>query len=106
MRHWGSSKPLNAEQAAGLIDLLKNPPAGEESYLVDLLENRIPPGVDEAAYVKAGFLTAVVKKKVKLTSCLQTKAVELLGMMQGGYNISSLVDLLDNAELRYWLPSS
>lgn len=92
-------KPLNAEQAAGLIDLLKNPPAGEESYLVDLLENRIPPGVDEAAYVKAGFLTAVVKGEASSPLVSKQKAVELLGMMQGGYNISSLVDLLDNAEL-------
>ncbi|MCC5853399.1 MAG: hypothetical protein JJU30_11215, partial [Alkalimonas sp.] len=50
------AKPLNAEQVAALVELLKNPPQGEEAFLVDLLENRIPPGVDEAAYVKAGFL--------------------------------------------------
>ena len=57
-------KPLNAEQTAALVDLLKNPPAGEEETLVYLLENRVPPGVDEAAYVKAAFLTAIVKGEV------------------------------------------
>ena len=55
------AKPLNAEQVAGLIELLKAPPAGEEAFLLDLLGNRVPPGVDEAAYVKAGFLTAIAK---------------------------------------------
>ena len=59
-------QPLNAEQAAALVELLKNPPAGEEETLVDLLENRIPPGVDEAAYVKAAFLTAIVKDEARL----------------------------------------
>src|SRR5574344_2134394 len=54
-------KPLSAEQVAGLVELLKNPPVGEEEVLLDLLANRIPPGVDEAAYVKAGFLSAVAK---------------------------------------------
>lgn len=54
-------QPLNAEQTAGLVELLKNPPAGEEAVLVDLITNRVPPGVDEAAYVKAGFLSAVAK---------------------------------------------
>ncbi len=92
-------KPLTAEQVAGLVELLKTPPAGEETYLVDLLENRIPPGVDEAAYVKAGFLTAIVKGETSSPLVSKEKAVELLGMMQGGYNISTLVELLDNAEL-------
>ena len=54
-------QPLNAEQTAGLVELLKNPPAGEEEFLLDLITNRVPPGVDEAAYVKAGYLSAVVK---------------------------------------------
>ena len=54
-------KPLSAEQVTGLVGLLKEPPAGEGSFLLELLENRVPPGVDEAAYVKAGFLSAVVK---------------------------------------------
>ena len=52
--------PLDAQQVAELVELLKNPPAGEADTLVDLLTNRVPPGVDEAAYVKAGFLAAVL----------------------------------------------
>ena len=92
-------KPLNAEQTAALVELLKNPPAGEEETLVDLLENRIPPGVDEAAYVKAAFLTAIVKDEASSPLIDKQKAVQLLGMMQGGYNIATLVELLDNAEL-------
>ncbi|PSF05451.1 bifunctional aconitate hydratase 2/2-methylisocitrate dehydratase [Marinobacter fuscus] len=92
-------KPLNPEQTAALVELLKNPPAGEENTLVDLLENRVPPGVDEAAYVKAAFLTAIVKGEAKSPLIDSKKAVQLLGMMQGGYNIETLVDLLDNPEL-------
>ncbi len=92
-------KPLDAEQVAGLIELLKSPPAGEEANLVDLLENRIPPGVDEAAYVKAGFLTAIAKGETESPLVSKQKAVQLLGMMQGGYNITTLVELLDNPEL-------
>ena len=92
-------KPLNAEQAAALVDLLKNPPAGEEETLVYLLENRIPPGVDEAAYVKAAFLTAIVKGEASSPLLDKPKAVQLLGMMQGGYNMATLVDLLDDSEL-------
>ncbi|MDX1634966.1 MAG: bifunctional aconitate hydratase 2/2-methylisocitrate dehydratase [Marinobacter sp.] len=92
-------KPLNPEQTAALVELLKNPPAGEEDTLVDLLENRVPPGVDEAAYVKAGFLSAIVKGEASSPLLDKKKAVDLLGMMQGGYNIETLVDLLDDAEL-------
>ncbi|PXX91108.1 bifunctional aconitate hydratase 2/2-methylisocitrate dehydratase [Marinobacter vulgaris] len=92
-------KPLNAEQTAALVDLLKNPPAGEEETLVYLLENRIPPGVDEAAYVKAAFLSAIVKGEASSPLIDKKKAVQLLGMMQGGYNIATLVDLLDDGEL-------
>ena len=92
-------KPLDAEQVAGLVELLKNPPAGEEETILDLLENRIPPGVDEAAYVKAGFLTAITKGEVASPLVSKAKAAELLGTMQGGYNIESLVSLLDDAEL-------
>ncbi|PPI83152.1 bifunctional aconitate hydratase 2/2-methylisocitrate dehydratase [Marinobacter maroccanus] len=92
-------KPLNAEQTAALVDLLKNPPAGEEDTLVYLLENRVPPGVDEAAYVKAAFLTAIVKGEASSPLLDKPKAVKLLGMMQGGYNIATLVDLLDDSEL-------
>ncbi|WP_061018753.1 bifunctional aconitate hydratase 2/2-methylisocitrate dehydratase [Vibrio splendidus] len=92
-------KPLDAEQVAGLVELLKNPPQGEEEIILDLLENRIPPGVDEAAYVKAGFLTAITKGEVASPLVSKAKAAELLGTMQGGYNIESLVSLLDDAEL-------
>ncbi|MFJ5287796.1 aconitate hydratase B, partial [Pseudomonas sp. NPDC088429] len=92
-------QPLNAEQTAGLVELLKNPPAGEEEFLVDLITNRIPPGVDEAAYVKAGFLSALAKGEVSSPLLDKKRAVELLGTMQGGYNIVTLVELLDDAEL-------
>ncbi|WP_288589630.1 bifunctional aconitate hydratase 2/2-methylisocitrate dehydratase, partial [Marinobacter sp. UBA5687] len=92
-------KPLNAEQTAALVDLLKNPPAGEEETLVYLLENRIPPGVDEAAYVKAAFLSAIAKGEASSPLVSKEYAVKLLGMMQGGYNIETLVELLDNSEL-------
>lgn len=92
-------KPLNAEQVSGLVELLKNPPAGEEQFILDLLENRIPPGVDEAAYVKAGFLSAVVKGEAESPLVDSKKAVQLLGMMLGGYNIETLIELLDNTEL-------
>ncbi|TPG76175.1 bifunctional aconitate hydratase 2/2-methylisocitrate dehydratase [Pseudomonas arsenicoxydans] len=90
---------LNAEQTAGLVELLKNPPAGEEAFLVDLITHRVPPGVDEAAYVKAGFLSALAKGEAKSPLIDKKRAVELLGTMQGGYNILTLVNLLDDAEL-------
>ncbi|MBF0677143.1 bifunctional aconitate hydratase 2/2-methylisocitrate dehydratase, partial [Pseudomonas sp.] len=92
-------QPLNAEQTAGLIELLKNPPAGEEAFLVDLITNRVPAGVDEAAYVKAGFLSAIAKGEASSPLINKQRAVELLGTMQGGYNIATLVELLDDAEL-------
>ncbi|QNH08363.1 bifunctional aconitate hydratase 2/2-methylisocitrate dehydratase [Pseudomonas sp. B11D7D] len=92
-------QPLNAEQTAGLVELLKNPPAGEEEFLVDLITNRVPPGVDEAAYVKAGFLSAIAKGEATSSLISKQRAVELLGTMQGGYNIATLVELLDSAEL-------
>ncbi len=92
-------QPLNAEQTAGLVELLKNPPAGEEALLVDLITNRVPPGVDEAAYVKAGFLSALAKGEATSPLIDKKRATELLGTMQGGYNIHTLVELLDDAEL-------
>lgn len=91
--------PLNAEQVAQLVELLKVPPQGEEEFILDLLENRIPPGVDEAAYVKAGFLTALTKGEVSSPLVTPAKAAELLGTMQGGYNIEPLISLLEDAEL-------
>ena len=91
--------PLNAEQTAALVELLKTPPAGEEEFLLDLLVNRVPPGVDDAAYVKAAFLTAIVNDEANSPLISKEKATELLGTMLGGYNIDILVKLLDHAEL-------
>ncbi len=87
--------PLNAEQTAALVELLKNPPAGEGEMLVDLLENRIPPGVDQAAYVKAAFLSDIAQGKATSALVSRAKAVQLLGTMLGGYNVQALVALLD-----------
>ncbi len=92
-------KPLNAEQVAALVELLKNPPAAEAEFLLSLLADRVPPGVDEAAYVKAGFLAAIAKGEATSPVLSAERAVELLGTMQGGYNIQPLIDLLDDAGL-------
>jgi len=92
-------KPLSAEQVAGLVDLLKNPPAGEESFLLELISTRVPPGVDEAAYVKAGFLSAVARGEAESPLIDRPAAIKLLGNMHGGYNIETLVGLLPDAEL-------
>ncbi len=91
--------PLDTEQTAALVELLKNPPAGEGEFLLDLLIQRVPPGVDQAAYVKAGFLTAIAKGEVACELIDARQATELLGTMLGGYNIAPLVELLDNSEL-------
>ncbi|WP_019868379.1 bifunctional aconitate hydratase 2/2-methylisocitrate dehydratase [Methylovulum miyakonense] len=92
-------KPLDAAQTASLCDLIKTPPAGEEAFILDLLANRIPAGVDEAAYVKAGFLTAIAKGEAKSPILTPEDASELLGTMLGGYNVAPLIDLLDVAAL-------
>ncbi|MDO9214910.1 MAG: bifunctional aconitate hydratase 2/2-methylisocitrate dehydratase [Methylococcales bacterium] len=92
-------KPLDAEQTAALIELIKQPPAGEEAFILDLLENRIPAGVDEAAYIKAGFLAAIAKGETSSPILTPERATELLGTMLGGYNIAPLIELLDNAQL-------
>ncbi|MCX2836264.1 bifunctional aconitate hydratase 2/2-methylisocitrate dehydratase [Microbulbifer thermotolerans] len=92
-------KPLDAEQVAGLVELLKNPPAGEEEELVELITHRVPPGVDEAAYVKAGFLSAIVKGEASSPLIDREHAVKLLGQMLGGYNIATLVEMLEDADL-------
>lgn len=92
-------KPLTPEWTADLVELLKNPPAGEEEFLLDLIANRVPPGVDEAAYVKAGFLSAVAKGEATSPLIDRLAAVKLLGNMHGGYNVATLVELLDDAEL-------
>jgi len=86
--------PLNAEQTAALCELLKNPPEEEKEFLMTLLRDRIPPGVDEAAYVKAAFLTAIAKDEITSPLISHQGAVSLLGTMVGGYNVQSLIDLL------------
>ncbi len=91
--------PLNAEQVAALVKLIKIPPTGEADLLLDLLINRVPPGVDQAAYVKAGFLSALAKGEVNSPLIDAPRATELLGTMLGGYNIETLVELLDNDAL-------
>ncbi len=93
------AKPLDPEWTADLVELLKAPPAGEDELLLELITNRVPPGVDEAAYVKAGFLSALVKGEATSPLIDKAHAIKLLGMMLGGYNITTLVDALDDAEL-------
>ena len=90
---------LDAKQTADLIELIKNPPAGEEAFLVDLITHRVPPGVDDAAQVKASFLAAVAHGDIAVALISKAKATELLGTMVGGYNVKPLIDLLDDAAL-------
>ena len=92
-------KPLNAEQTAGLIELLKAPPAGEEDFLMELFTQRIPAGVDQAAYVKASFLSAIINAEASSPLIDDERATEILGTMLGGYNIESLIAALDNDKL-------
>ena len=92
-------KPLDAQQTADLIKLMENPPAGEEDFLIDLISNRVPAGVDEAAYVKAGFLAAITKGEAQSPLISKIEAVELLGTMLGGYNIQPLIDAMEDDEL-------
>jgi len=87
--------PLNAEQVSALVELLKNPPLGENDALVDLLVNRVPAGVDQAAYVKAAFLSDIAKGLAVSKLVSPADAVRLLGTMLGGYNVQALVELLD-----------
>ena len=86
--------PLDAKQTSELCELLKNPPKGQEVILLHLLRDRVSPGVDPAAYVKAGFLTAIAKKEITSPLISRIEAVQLLGTMIGGYNVQSLIDLL------------
>ena len=91
--------PLSAQQVAELIELIKNPPAGEEAFLLELLTQRVPPGVDDAAKVKASFLAAVAHGELKVGLISRARATELLGTMVGGYNVHPLIELLDDAEV-------
>ena len=90
--------PLNAEQTQGLTELLQNPPAGEEEFLLHLLSERIPPGVDEAAYVKATWLSAVAQGDAKSPLVSPLDATRLLGTMVGGYNVAALIELLKHSD--------
>ncbi|MDG1109867.1 MAG: bifunctional aconitate hydratase 2/2-methylisocitrate dehydratase [Burkholderiaceae bacterium] len=87
--------PLSAVQTADVIELIKNPPAGHGDDLVTLLTYRVPPGVDDAAKVKASFLSAVAHGDVACPLISDVKATQLLGTMLGGYNVKPLIDLLD-----------
>ena len=88
--------PLDARQVADLVELIKNPPAGEAEFLLDLLVNRVPPGVDQAAYVKAAFLADIARGNAECALIDRNRATELLGTMLGGYNIQPLIELLDD----------
>ena len=95
--------PLDAKQTAALVELIKaasgNDAAGEEAFLLDLLTHRVPPGVDDAAKVKASFLAAVAHGDITVALVSKAKATELLGTMVGGYNVKPLIDLLDDASV-------
>ncbi|MBK7613954.1 MAG: bifunctional aconitate hydratase 2/2-methylisocitrate dehydratase [Burkholderiales bacterium] len=90
---------LDAKQVGELIELIKNPPAGEDAFLLDLLTHRVPPGVDDAAKVKASFLAAVAHGDLTVGLISKAKATELLGTMVGGYNVHPLIELLAQADV-------
>tara|TARA_Y100000590_G_scaffold140605_2_gene161363 strand:- start:21332 stop:23911 length:2580 start_codon:yes stop_codon:yes gene_type:complete len=90
---------LSTEQVVDLIELIKNPPEGEEETLLNLLTNQIPAGVDQAAYVKAAFLADVAQSNISTSLISSESATELLGTMLGGYNIQPLIKLLDNDQV-------
>jgi aconitate hydratase 2/2-methylisocitrate dehydratase len=90
--------PLSAAQTQALTELLAAPPAGEETFLLELLSERIPPGVDEAAYVKASWLLAVAKGEAASPLVGPVQAVRLLATMIGGYNVGALIELLSSSD--------
>jgi aconitate hydratase 2/2-methylisocitrate dehydratase len=92
-------QPLDPEQTSALVELLKNPPAGEEEFILDLITHRVPAGVDQAAYVKAAFLSAISKGEADSPLIDKVKSIELLGTMLGGYNIAPMIDALDDESL-------
>jgi len=93
------AKPLSANQTAELVELLKKPASDTENELLDLISNRVPAGVDEAAYIKAGFLAAIAKGEAESPLIDSIKALELLGTMLGGYNIEPLITALKDDNL-------
>nr|WP_274522405.1 bifunctional aconitate hydratase 2/2-methylisocitrate dehydratase [Ectothiorhodospira mobilis] len=92
-------KPLDAGMTAQLVELLQSPPQGEEAFLLELITRRVPPGVDEAARVKAEFLAQVARGEAQSPLIDRQRAVELLGTMQGGYNVAPLIELLEDETL-------
>ena len=91
--------PMDAQQTAELVESIKNPSQlsdAEKDMVMDLFVNRVPPGVDDASYVKAGFLADVAVEKVSVDAITPEKAVFYLGTMLGGYNVQPLVDLLES----------
>jgi len=86
--------PLTAKQTAELVELLKQVPIVEEEYLMDLFENHINPGVDEAAYVKAAFLNDIIQGKTASGAISKIHAIKILGKMMGGYNVKPLIEAL------------
>ena len=91
--------PLSAAQTTELIALLQSPPSGEGPALVELLSQRVPAGVDDAAKVKAAFLAEVAAGKQSCSLITREKATELLGTMLGGYNVKPLIDLLADPQV-------
>ena len=91
--------PLTAEQTVELVELLKANPVVEADYCLDLFTNKINPGVDDAAYVKAAFLNDIVQGKVSCSVISKVKAIEILGTMMGGFNVTPLVEALKIAEV-------
>ncbi len=92
-------KPINVEWMQELVEGLKKPPAGDDAFLLDLITNRVPPGVDEAAYIKAGFLKTIITGEESSPLINRSQAVDLLANMHGGYNVAILIDLLEDREL-------
>ncbi|MDY0052629.1 MAG: aconitate hydratase B, partial [Aliarcobacter sp.] len=91
--------PLTAEQAAALVELLKANPVSEAEYCLDLFKNKINPGVDDAAYVKAAFLNDIVQGNVSCAVISKVEAIQILGTMMGGFNVSPLVEALKIEEV-------
>src|SRR3972149_4956957 len=90
---------LNAEQVRALSGLLFDPPSGWEDFILELLKNHIPPGVDPAALEKAHLLRKIALREKRSRLLSPHDAVSLLGLMKGGYNIETLIELLDDREL-------
>ncbi|MBF0125381.1 MAG: aconitate hydratase B, partial [Magnetococcales bacterium] len=92
-------RPLDAQQTQSLVALLRHPPAGEENFLFDLINNQVSPGVDPAAKVKAAFLTEIATGQASCSVITSQQAVTMLSTMLGGYNVATLVELLGHATL-------